>query len=186
MDAIFLLFFCYSSHSSGQLELTGAASRAFMWRWDRLYMKNAKKAGIDILLYERYVDDSNQVAVVPDREAKYDKETKKIIIDEQLKELQEKDDERVARVLLDIANDALPCIKMEADWPSKNDDGRLPILDMKVWMDGEGTVLYTHYEKPMSNRSVLNSKSAHPASCKRSVHTQEVLRRILNCSKRLD
>ena len=53
-------------------------------------------------------------------------------------------------------------------------------------MDEEGTVLYTHYEKPMSNRSVLNSKSAHPASCKRSVHTQEVVRRILNCSKRLD
>ena len=78
------------------------------------------------------MDDSNQVAVVPDRGAKYDKETKKIIIDEQLKGLQEKDDERVARVLLDIANDVLPCIKMEADWPSRNDDGRLPILDMKV------------------------------------------------------
>ena len=168
------------------LELTGAASRAFMWRWDKMYRKNAMKAGIDILLYERYVDDSNQVAVVPERGAKYDTEKKKVIIDEQLKELPETDDERLARVLLDIANDVLPCIQMEADWPSKNRDGRLPILDMKVWMDKEGTILYTHYEKPMSNRSIVSNRSAHPASCKRSVHTQEVIRRILNCSKRLD
>ena len=103
-----------------------------------------------------------------------------------MKEMPESDDERLARVLLDVANDIMPCIKMEADWPSRNRDGRLPILDMKVWMDEEGTVLFSHYEKPMSNRSVLNSKSAHPASCKRSVHTQEVIRRILNCSRRLD
>ena len=65
------------------------------------------------------MDDSNQIAIVPERGATYDKETKKVIIDEQLRELQEKDDERVARLLLDIANDVLPCIKMEADWPSK-------------------------------------------------------------------
>ena len=168
------------------LELTGAASRAFMWRWDNMYKKNARKAGIDILLYERYVDDSNQIAVVPEKGAKYDQERKKVIIDEQLRELPETGDERLARVLLDIANDVIPCIKMEADWPSRNRDGRLPILDMKVWMDKEGTVMYSHYEKPMSNKSVLHSKSAHPANCKRSVHTQEVIRRILNCSRRLD
>ena len=133
------------------LELTGAASRAFMWRWDKMYKKNARTAGIDILLYERYVDDSNQVAIVPERGAKYDPERKKVVIDERLKELPETDDERLARILLDIANDVIPCIKMEADWPSRNRDGRLPILDMKVWMDNEGVILYTHYEKPMSN-----------------------------------
>ena len=58
------------------LELTGAVSRAFMWRWDKLYKKKAKQAGIDILLYERYVDDSNQVAAVPEKGATYNKETK--------------------------------------------------------------------------------------------------------------
>ena len=74
------------------------------------------------------MDDSNQIAIVPERGATYDKKTKKIMIDEQQKELQEKDDERVARILLDIANDVVPCIKMEADWPSKTKMGDSPYL----------------------------------------------------------
>ena len=168
------------------LELTGAVSRAFMWRWDKLYIERARRAGVDIVLYERYVDDSNQVAVVPDKGATYDKESKKVKIDENNTNIQEEDDERLARIMLDIANDIMDCIKMEADWPSKNNDKRLPILDMKVWMDTQGTILFSHYEKPMSNKAVLNSQSAHPAACKRGVHTQEIIRRILNCSKKLD
>ena len=44
----------------------------------------------------------------------------------------ENDDERMARVLTEIANGVMECIKMEADMPSKNQDGKLPILDMKV------------------------------------------------------
>ena len=74
---------------------------------------------------------------------------------------------------------------MEGDWPSKNEDGRMPILDMKVWVGEDGTILYKHYEKKVSSRTVLNSKSAHSAACKRGVHTQEVLRRLLNTSHRL-
>ena len=168
------------------LELTGAASRAFMWRWDQMYIRKAKKAGIEIIKYERYVDDSNQIAVVPEKGAKYDSTSKKVKIYEQLKEQREEEDERLARVLLDIANEVMTGITMEADWPSKNSDKKLPILDMKVWMSDQGNVMFTHYEKPMSNRAVLHSKSAHPASCKRSVHTQEIIRRILNCSRELD
>ena len=50
----------------------------------------------------------------------------------------------------------------------------------------DGWIIYSHYEKPMSCKSILNSKSAHPANCKKGVHTQELLRRILNCSQKLD
>ena len=75
---------------------------------------------------------------------------------------------------------------MEADWPSRNIDKKLPILDMKVWTNENGKIVFTHYEKPMASKSVINAKSAHPEACKRSVHTQETLRRILNCSRQLD
>ena len=56
---------------------------------------------------------------------------------------------------------------------------------MKVWTDSDGVLLYQHYEKPVSSKTVLNARSAHSAACKRSVHTQEVIRRLLNCSHRL-
>ena len=58
---------------------------------------------------------------------------------------------------------------MEADWISKNRDGKMPILDMKVWTSDEGTLLYQHYEKDVSSKTVLNAKSAHYAACNRGV-----------------
>ena len=44
------------------LELTGALSRPFMMRWDRMYLEAVRREGITMWLYERYVDDSNQIA----------------------------------------------------------------------------------------------------------------------------
>ena len=58
------------------LELTGAVSRPFMLRWDHLYKANVSKAGMNLQMYERYVDDSNQVALVPPPGTKYDNTTK--------------------------------------------------------------------------------------------------------------
>ena len=168
------------------LELTGAVSRPFMAKWDRLYLEKAKKAGVEMKLYERYVDDSNQVGIAPPSGAKYDKATEKIVIDPELQDEEQPPDERLAKLLLDIANSVMKCIQMEADWPSKNPDKCMPILDMKVWTNKEGSIVYRHYEKPVSRKTVLHSKSAHPATCKRSVHTQEVLRRMLNCSKKVN
>ena len=80
----------------------------------------------------------------------------------------------------------MKCMEIEGDWPSKIIDRNLPILDMKSWTDDRGIILYQHYEKPVSSKTVLHAKSAHSSACKRSVHTQEVLRRLLNCSNRLD
>ena len=103
------------------LELTGAVSRAVMWRWDKMYLKRVKKAGIKMLLYERYVDDSNQVAMSQPPGAKYHKGTQKIVIDREQKEpdLQIPEDERLGKILLEIANSIVPCIQMKGDWPNK-------------------------------------------------------------------
>ena len=90
------------------------------------------------------------------------------------------------RPLVPIANSIVPGIVMEYDTPSRNTDKKMPILDMKVWVDKEGFVLYQHYEKEVTKKAVLHSQSAHPSSCKRSIHTQEVIRRLLNSSNRID
>ena len=167
------------------LELTGAVSRAFMWRWDKLYLDRVERAGIKMLVYERYVDDSNQAAVVPPAGSKYSAEQQRIIQDPNIDDQGVPDDERMAKILVSIANSIMPCVVMEADWPSKNTDGKMPILDMKVWTDKSGNILYQHYEKDVSSRTVLHEKSAHSGACKRGVHTQEVLRRLMNTSHRL-
>ena len=143
---------------------------------------------INIMMYERYIDDSNQVAVVPPPGAKYDTITKKMIIDDNLvnTDIDLSEDERTAKVMTDIANSVMPGIVMVFDVPSRNADKKMPILDMKVWMDADGNIMFQHYEKPTSSKTVMHANSAQSITCRNSVHTQEIMRRLLNSSPMLD
>ena len=79
---------------------------------------------------------------------------------------EESEDERTARVLTDVANSVLPGIIMECDIPSRNTDSKMPILDMKVWMDSlTGDILFQHYEKPSSTHKIMLVNSAQSVSC---------------------
>ena len=82
------------------MELTGAVARPFMLMYDDLYKKRVRKAGIEIKMYERYIDDSNQVAVVPPPGSRYDEASKKVIIDEELADEHENDDDRLTKILV--------------------------------------------------------------------------------------
>ena len=166
------------------LELTGAVSRAFIWRWDKRYLEKIRKAGLCMRLYERYVDDSNQVAEIPPANTKYNAQTGKMVKDDNPVP-GETDEQRTARTFKEIANHVQDSIVMEEDYPGRNSDGKLPILDMKVWIDEEHFVVFQHFEKPMANRQILQSQSAQSDKCKRSVHVNELVRRILNTSVRI-
>lgn len=169
------------------LELTGAVARPFMLRWDQLYKESVRKAGMNMLMYERYIDDSNQVTEVPAPGSKYDVDKKKVVIDESLIDNSEEDDERTARVLTQIANNILPGIVMENDVPSRNTDRKMAILDMKVWIEKEeGNVMFQHFEKPTASKNIMHAHSAQSITCRNSVHTQEIVRRLLNSSPFLD
>ena len=139
------------------------------------------------MLYVRYIDDSNQFASVPPKGAGYNSQENSKVADPEFDRNEDREeDERFADILKDIANSIIPCIQMEADWPSRNIDKRLPILDMKVWTYENGKLMFTRFEKSMANKSVINTKYAHTEAYKRSVNTQEALRRMLNCSRQLD
>ena len=103
------------------LELTGAVSRPFMARWDRMYLERVKEAGVNMLLYERYVDDSNQAAITTPVGARYNEERKKVIVDPMLvdRDMHINGDARLSKILLDIANSIMTCVEMEGDWPPK-------------------------------------------------------------------
>jgi hypothetical protein len=155
--------------------------------WDYLYKVSVRKAGMNLKMYERYVDDSNQVAIVPPPGAKYDVTSSKVIIDDNLIDVVVCDDERTARVKTDIANSVMPGIVMEFNIPSRNSDQKMPILDMEVWIEKEeGNIMFQQYEKPTASKSIMHANSAQSASCRNCVHTQEILRRLLNSSPLLD
>ena len=78
-------------------------------------------------------------------------------------------------------------LQFEEDVCSNYADGKLPILDLKVWKEyaeesGVVTIKHEFYKKPMASRATLRANTAYPTSKIRSVMVEEVLRRLRNCS----
>ena len=71
---------------------------------------------------------------------------------------------------------------MEEDVCSKHEIGRLPVLDLEVYV-ANGQVHHCFYKKPMSTPYLILYRSALSKSTKRNGLLQEGMRRLRNCSK---
>ena len=94
-------------------------------------------------------------------------------------------DEVTMNLLQAIGNDINQSIQLEVDYPSRNIDNKLPILDIKVWVEEVGNrklIMYEHYRKEVATKATIHAKSAVPTTIKRTVLTQEVLRVMTHCS----
>ena len=96
------------------------------------------------------------------------------------------EDKHTASIYRMIANSCLPnSIKMKEDTCFHHGNGRLPILDTEMWMEG-GKIVHSHYSKPMASMEVLLARSAMSLASKMDILVQEGGRRIRNCSLDLD
>ena len=73
-------------------------------------------------------------------------------------------------------------IQLEADYPAKYEDRKVPILDLKVWVNEDNQIIHEYYMKPVASKAVINNRSAMPLRDRRTVITQEILRILLRCS----
>ena len=76
--------------------------------------------------------------------------------------------------------------KVTVDYPSNNPDNIMPLLDLKVWVDSNSKILHTFYRKPVSYKGVIQYDSGLPFNMKKTILTNEALRRLSNCSPSLD
>ena len=91
-------------------------------------------------------------------------------------------DLRTMREVVRMASSIHPMIQLTGDCPSKNSDGKMPLLNTKVWVE-EDLSLYENYRKPVANPFAMLEMSAMPGNMKRTVLTQEVVRIRRNMSK---
>ena len=142
---------------------------------------------------QRYVDDINIAAkaTVPGLryvEGKIITDTTKVVEDKK-----RAPDERTMELIRQVGDDIYPSIKLEVDYPSKHPDKKLPILDLKVWVEQRereiqgsnqmvSVIVYEFYAKEIASEALINARSAMSASVKRTVLSQAVLRVLLNCS----
>ena len=142
------------------LEMTGELAGVFMCWWDKMMKKKLMEDGVNIQLYKRYVDDINIV----------------------IKTKKDESEESVMTKIKDIGDSIHNSIKLEADFPSRYEDQKVPILDLKVWINRDNKIVHEYYMKAVSSKAVVNSDSAMPMKDRRTVLTQEILRIILRCS----
>ena len=88
------------------------------------------------------------------------------------------------------ANHIDKSIQVTYDCSELYDDGKLPVLDIKVWIglnkEGNYKVLHTHYIKDVASRLLIHSRSAHDPNMKFNVCVNEAVRIIKNCSIHLE
>ena len=64
-------------------------------------------------------------------------------------------DLNTARTVLHIANQIESDIQLTFDCPSLNSDLRMPVLDMKIWVNSHYKILHIFYEKGMANNRTI-------------------------------
>ena len=161
--------------------------------WDREFACKLKGVGIGQKMNQGYVDGINVAAKVTVPELRYVvgkiiMDTTKVVEDER-----PAPDERIMELIRQVGDDIHPSIKLEVEYPSKNPDKKLPILDLKFWVEQRereiqgsnqmvSVIVYEFYTKEIASKALIKARSAMSASVRRTVLSQAVLRVLLNCS----
>ena len=152
--------------------------------WMRTFNTMLEKNGLRTYLNIVYVDDQNWAGKALKIGVRWDEAAREMRWERKWEEddieKREKNDKRTMRELRKMANSIEKDIKMKEDYPSKNEDCKLPMLDTKMWVeklgDGGEQIRHVLYEKPMVSRLVTMEKSSLPTRVKMTVLSQEIIR----------
>ena len=90
-------------------------------------------------------------------------------------------DWRTGELLRQIGNTLSPSIRLTMDCPSNQNDGWMPLLDIKARVDERGKIIHKFYKKNISSKYCILERSAHSKKIKRETLIQEGVRRLKNC-----
>ena len=164
------------------LKLTGEIADCLMIDWDRKLLEELKSHNIIPEVYTRFKDDIELVVESLEKGSRYMEG--KVIIDEMEKSVDEnKTDSKITmNVIQQIANNINPMIKLTVETPCNFASGKMPVLDVEVNINQaeENRIDFEFFEKPTKNPKVILATSALSMSKKRTILTQEGLRRLRN------
>ena len=110
------------------------------------------------------------------------KKQKKLVYDPNHPNVDMGADARTFQLLADLANTWEPKIQMTFEVPSLTGNGRLPVLDLEIFVVNN-RVEFSFYKKPIASPFTIMFKSALSKQTKRNSLFQEGLRRLRNCSE---
>ena len=159
-----------------------------MLDWDKKLLERLNHLKIKPEVYTRFKDDIEIVTESLEQGSKLT-EDGKIEVDEDKKILdEEKSDNKITmEIIQQVANSVNPMIQLTAETPCNFENGMLPVLDIKARIIAieMNRIDFEYYEKPTKNPRVVLASSALSWSKKRTILTQEGLRRLRNTKKEL-
>jgi hypothetical protein len=162
------------------LKLTGEIFDCIMIDWDKQLLEKLEKLKLIPEIYTRYKDDIEIAIESLAKGSQIDEDN--IIIDDTKKEEDENetDTKITMKVIQKIANSINPMIQLTVDTPCNYEDGKLPVLDIKVDVNEaeDNRIDFEFFEKPTKNPRVILANSALSHTQKRTILTQECLRRL--------
>ena len=164
------------------LELAGSMARVTMIWWDRQFLTLASVNNVCLYFYMRYVDDENMAGEPLEAGTRWEVGPwasglgGRMVLreDKILEDLEMPEDARSMGEIAKMGSSISHMIQLEEDFPTKNSDSKLPILDLKVWVEeekeegGDQTsarvkLYYQYYRKPMANWLLMPATLPCPA-----------------------
>ena len=144
------------------LKLTGEIADCLMVDWDLKFLEKLKSIGVIPEIYTRFKDDIQIATECLEKGSK--------LVDEKLHidEIKKSSDENVSdskltmEIIHQIANQINPMIRLTVETPCNFEDGKMPVLDIKVKVncDEMNRIDFEFYEKPTRNPIVILASSA--------------------------
>ena len=155
-------------------------------RFDRNFFLKLKKLKIELDLYKHYVDDVTAALASLDPGMKF--QDNKMILRQDLIEEDKmvRSDKRTMEELAKITGSVYDCLNFTSDCPSSQGEGKVPVLDLKLYVSDQGKIMHEFYEKPVACKLVIPEESAHSWRMKVAVMVEEGLRRLRNHSRGLE
>ena len=72
------------------------------------------------------------------------------------------EEKRTIELIKEIGESIHSSIEIETDCPSNHEDNKLPLLDLKVWLqekDGKKYIMHEHYQKEVSSLALTHARS---------------------------
>ena len=171
---------------------TGVVARIRMMRWGRRFKEICKRNNLELEMFKVYVDDENQLWRLMEQGRRWNgthMEWRREWYEED-KESTESRETVMMREVLGMANSIEKDIQLTVDTPSNHRDKKLPVLDLKMWVEdrvgerGEEyqEVVHEFFEKEMVAPRLISKESALPTRVKMTTLTQEVIRIRKNTS----
>ena len=163
------------------VDLSVETASLVMLFWDSKFLKKLKKLGLRVGLYKRYVDDVFMILNNINPGWYFCVNSKKIKFDPTHASSKLETDARHFEILCKIANSLDENIQMEADFCSNHENGRLPVLDLDIFV-ASGKVEFSFFRKKMTSKYCILYRSAISQKTKRDSLFQDGIRILRNMS----